>query len=150
MIERILEKRSGKVKGKNAGCRVWLIFGLSLVSSSCFAQHMNAKDGPCREPSTTADAYDCFFAASKKADTELNKFYRRVQTVVDGDELVKLREAQRLWIQFRDANCSAEHELYEGGSAGPMVKVACLEAVTRHRTEELQVMYGWRLEKWGK
>jgi uncharacterized protein YecT (DUF1311 family) len=70
--------------------------------------------------------------------------------VVAGDELAKLREAQRLWIQFRDANCNAEYALYEGGSAGPMVKVACIEAVTRHRTEELQVMYGWRLEKWNK
>jgi uncharacterized protein YecT (DUF1311 family) len=69
---------------------------------------------------------------------------------VDGDELVKLKVAQRLWIQFRDANCSAEHELYLGGSAASMVEYACLEAVTRHRTEELNVMYVWRLEKFSK
>jgi uncharacterized protein YecT (DUF1311 family) len=125
---------------------LWFVSGEQLLLR---AAH-ECKGWTLPRGSITADAYDCFFAASKKADTELNKFYRRVQTVVDGDELVKLREAQRLWIQFRDANCSAEHEPYEGGSAGPMVKVACLEAVTRHRTEELQVMYGWRLEKWGK
>ena len=71
-------------------------------------------------------------------------------TVVDGDELVKLKSAQRLWLQFRDVNCDAEHELYAGGSAAPMVQLACQEAMTRHRTEELSVMYGWRLEKWGK
>jgi uncharacterized protein YecT (DUF1311 family) len=66
---------------------------------------------------------------------------------VSGDELVKLKEAQQLWIEFRIANCSAENELYRGGSAAPVVKLACLEAVTRHRTEELNVMYRWRLEK---
>ena len=91
-----------------------------------------------------------FYHAYEKSAAELNQLYRRVLTVVDGSNLANLREAQRLWIQFRDANCSAEYELYAGGSAAPMVKFACLEAVTTHRTEELKVMYGWRLEKWSK
>lgn len=120
------------------------------MGTSCFAQHMNAKDGPCQGPSSGAGETACFADALKKSDSQLNQMYQRVQGVVDGDGLVKLRSAQRLWIQFRDANCEAEHELYSGGSAAPMVKLACLEAVTRHRTEELRVMYGWRLEKWGK
>jgi uncharacterized protein YecT (DUF1311 family) len=111
---------------------------------------MNAKDGPCQKPPSGAEETACFYDASKKADAELNQLYLRVLTVVDGDELVELKVAQRLWVQFRDANCSAEAELYRGGSAASMVKIACLEAVTRHRTEELKVMYGWRLEKWAK
>jgi uncharacterized protein YecT (DUF1311 family) len=131
-----------KVKGKFAGHRIWLIFGLCLLSNACFAQHMNAKDGPCQEPSTTAKGYDCFYAASKKADFELSTIYRRVQTVVNGQDLVRLREAQRLWMQFRDASCSAEYELYEGASGGPTAKVVFLEALTKHRAEELEVMCG--------
>jgi uncharacterized protein YecT (DUF1311 family) len=111
---------------------------------------MNAKGGPCQGPSTGAEETACFSDALKKSDVELNKMYKRVESVLDGSELVKLRTAQRIWLQFRDANCEAEHELYSGGSAAPIVKLACLEAMTRHRTEELQVMYGWRLEKWGK
>ena len=133
-----------------AGYRVALISCLFLLCSSCFAQHMNAKDGPCQTPSSGAAETDCFASALKKSDADLNQLYRRVQSVVDGDELLKLKTAQRLRIQFRDANCEAEHELYSGGSAASMVKLACLEAVTRHRTEELKVMYGWRLEKWDK
>jgi uncharacterized protein YecT (DUF1311 family) len=133
-------------------CRtsILLISAWLIASASCFAQHMNAKDAPCQEPSTTVEETNCFGAALEKADANLNHLYKRVQTVVSGDELTKLKEAQRLWIQFRDANCSAEHELYVGGSAASMVKLACLEAMTRHRTEELDTMYGWRLEKWGK
>jgi uncharacterized protein YecT (DUF1311 family) len=73
-----------------------------------------------------------------------------VLTVVDGDELVRLKTAQRLWIQFLDANCDAERELYSGRSAAPVVKLACQEEMTGHRTEEMNVIYGWRLEKWGK
>lgn len=124
---------------------VWLAFG-----SCCSAQHMNAKDGPCQKPAFGDEETSCFYHASKHSDAELNQLYLRVLTVVDGDELAKLKAAQRLWMQFRDANCSAEEELYSGGSAASMVKIACLEAVTRHRTEELHVMYDWRLEKWSK
>jgi uncharacterized protein YecT (DUF1311 family) len=126
------------------------ISGWFLVGNSCIAQHMNANDGPCQRPASGAEETACFNDAYKKSDAELNQFYHRVQAVVDGEELAKLKVAQRLWIQFRDANCSAEHELYLGGSAASMVELACLEAVTRHRTEELNVMYGWRLEKFYK
>jgi uncharacterized protein YecT (DUF1311 family) len=111
---------------------------------------MNDKDAPCRVPSTTADEAACFEAAYEKADSELNRYYRRVETIENGDHLANLKNAQRLWIAFRDANCKAEYDLYEGGSAGPTVRLACLEAMTRHRTEELETMYGWRLEKFGK
>lgn len=111
---------------------------------------MNAKDGPCQGQSTGAEETACFAEALKKSDVELNVMYKRVETVVNMSELAKLRASQRLWLQFRESNCDAEHELYSGGSAAPMVKLACLEAMTRHRTEELQVIYGWRLEKWGK
>ena len=138
------------MKNRNGGIDVCLLFMLLLVGSTCFAQHMNAKDSPCQEPSSGAEETASFAKALKKSDLQLNQMYQRVQSVVVGDQLVKLKTAQRLWIQFRDANCEAEHELYSGGSAASMVKLACLEAVTRHRAEELTVMYGWRLEKWDK
>jgi len=125
---------------------MWLLF----AGTPCFAQHMNAKGGPCEVTSSDAEKTDCFAAALKKSDLGLNQIYRRVQRTVEGDDLARLRAAQRLWIQFRDSNCEAEYELYLGGSAAPMVKLACMEAMTRHRTEELETIYGWRLEKWGK
>ena len=126
---------------------VCLLVSLFALTSQCCAQHMNANNSPCKDVVVTMDAANCFAAAYKKSDTALNAEYRRVQTVVNGAELEKLKAAQRLWIEFRDANCDAEYELYGGGSAGPVVKLACLEAVTRHRVEELKEMYNWRLEK---
>ena len=53
----------------------------------------------------------------------------------------------RSLYQIRDANCAAERELYDGGTAAPMVYQACLGTDTRQRAAELNVMYGWRLEK---
>ena len=131
--------------------KVFLLLGIGLgVHTLCFAQHMNATDSPCQEPSTTVEEFSCFSKALTKTDTALNEYYRRIQTLETGEDLANLKTAQRLWIQFRDANCKAEYDLYAGGTAGPIVKLACIEAMTRHRTEELKTMYGWRLEKFGK
>jgi len=129
------------------------VLGLSLffvIQDRCLAQHMNAKDAPCEGPSAAVDEAECFGIALKKADTELNAYYRRIDAVETGRDRTNLKIAQKLWIQFRDANCKAEYELYEGGSAGPVVEAACREAMTRHRKQELEEMYGWRLEKFGK
>ena len=97
-----------------------------------------------------AEETACFAAAYNRADAKLNSYYRRIETALYEDELNRLKTAQRLWIQYRDANCEAEYTLYAGGSAAPMVKESCLEATTRLRMRELEVMYGWRLEKFGK
>jgi uncharacterized protein YecT (DUF1311 family) len=121
-----------------------------IASALAFGQHMNAKDAPCQGPSITVLEADCFAASLKKSDLQLNRLYQRIQAVVHGDEQIELKGAQQFWIQFRDSNCLAEQKLYEGGSATSAVRLACLEAMTRHRTEELQVMYGWRLEKFEK
>jgi uncharacterized protein YecT (DUF1311 family) len=134
----------------------WRIAAVQLIAiflvwdGAAFGQHMNAKDSACPSPLSGAEETACFASALKKSDADLNQLYGRIQKVVEGDDLAELKTAQRLWMQFRDANCQAEYSLYSGGSAAPMVKLACLEGMTRHRTEELNVMYGWRLEKWGK
>ncbi len=114
------------------------------------AQHMNAPDSPCKGPASNAEMTACFISASKTADERLNRIYRRIREVLSADEQQEMQAAQRLWLKFRDANCSAERDLYAGGSAAPMVYAACVEADTRQRTNDLKVMYGWRLEKFGK
>ena len=130
-------------------------FGLFLLANCLFlsgnsaAQHMNAADAPCRSPASNAEETLCFITASKAADKQMNQTYTRVRQVLSPDEQQDLQQAQRLWLKFRDANCSAERNLYGQGTASAMVHAACLEAETRQRTAELKTMYGWRLEKFG-
>jgi uncharacterized protein YecT (DUF1311 family) len=113
------------------------------------AQHMNAADAPCQSAGSGADTTRCFFDAYKKADEDLNRVYSKLPKVLAPEEIEKMRVAQRLWVQFRDANCAAEKDLYAGGSAAYMVWAACMEADTRQRTVELKTMYGWRFIKSG-
>jgi uncharacterized protein YecT (DUF1311 family) len=115
-----------------------------FAGSACVAQQMNAADAPCKSEGANADITNCMFKASKSADAELNRVYSQSRKRLEGADLQRLIAAQRLWVQFRDANCDAAYGLYGGGSAGPMVRAACLEKDTRERVNELKIMYAER------
>ena len=113
------------------------------------AQHMNEKDSPCASIAGTAELVGCLSKAQTSADSKLNAFYKMVlETLHDRpDDVARLRDAERVWLQYRDANCAAERDLYGGGSGGPPAYLSCIEAMTRARTKELQTMYGWLVKK---
>jgi uncharacterized protein YecT (DUF1311 family) len=129
-------------------------FGLILVASlaagwpASLGQHMNAPNGPCKNAgSSTAEQSQCFSAAYREADKKLNDVYAQVLKTLAPEAQQSLQAAERLWIQFRDANCEVEHGLYKGGSAAPMVLTACLEALTRQRADDLMTMLGYRVQR---
>lgn len=128
----------------------FVVLSLLLLCCQAAAQHMNAPDAPCRTPASNAEETSCFIAASKAADTKLNEVYSHLRVGLSPEEQKDLQQAQRLWLRFRDADCSAERNLYGSGTAAPMVYAACMEADTRQRAAELKTMYGWRLEKLDK
>jgi uncharacterized protein YecT (DUF1311 family) len=86
---------------------------------------------------------NCFDQAYKAADRTLNQRYSEISKVLQPDDLQRLKSAQRLWIQFRDATCTAENHLYNGGTASAPAHSACLEEVTRQRATDLETIYGW-------
>jgi len=86
---------------------------------------------------------NCFDKAYKAADSELNQTYSQISKVLQLDDLQRLKVAQRLWIQLRDATCTAESNLYSGGTASTPAYSACLEEETRQRTADLKTIYGW-------
>jgi uncharacterized protein YecT (DUF1311 family) len=115
---------------------------------SC-AQSMNDANEPCAKIVSTAEMSGCFDKAYKAADRELNELYGRIQKVLHPDELASLVQAERRWLQYRDATCKAEYKLFGGGTAGPPTRLACLTAETRARQASLSRSYEWRLEKFG-
>ena len=110
------------------------------------AQHMNEKDSPCAGVVVTSDLVQCLIKAGEVADAKLNTAYKGIRGKLAGTELKQLVATQRLWIQYRDANCAAERELYGGGTGGPPTFLACIEAMTRARTKELLATYAVRLK----
>jgi len=128
--------------------RVAILASLGAVAPAQ-AQHINAVDVSCRSAGTGADQSNCFNLAAKKADADLNVTYRRILGVLKGSDRQKLESAERTWLVYRDQTCAAERDLYEGGTGGLTTYPACLEAVTRHRIDDLKAAYWWRVEKFG-
>jgi len=95
----------------------------------------------CQDAKTQLEINECMAAAYKAADAELNSLYSSLQGKPGAPTSEKLRAAQRAWLKYRDANCDAEAELYEGGSIRPAIYSGCLERVTRARIAELHTIY---------
>jgi uncharacterized protein YecT (DUF1311 family) len=78
-----------------------------------------------------------------KSDKLLNKIYRDILTEYKSDIVFieKLRKAQSLWIQFRDAQVEMKYpegDDQNNGSLYPMCKVLYLKELTDQRIATLQ------------
>src|SRR5580704_16912734 len=125
--------------------RSWLLLLATFICSGTIAraQHMNSASAPCRNVVVTIAMENCFDKAYKAADGGLNQRYSQISKVLQPDDLQRLKVAQRLWIQFRDATCTAESNLYMGGTASAPAYSACREELTRQRATDLKTIYGW-------
>ena len=123
-----------------------LMLAALVVNISARAQHMNEKDSPCVNTVVTVDLANCLAKARDAADAQLNAAYGSLRGRLDAAERQRLVATQRLWIQYRDSNCTAERDLYGGGTASSSAYLACLEALTRARTKELAVTYAVKLK----
>ena len=127
--------------------RVIVLFSISfLAATSSGAQHMNESDSPCAGVVVTSDLAACLAKARASSDAEMNSLYQRIRKALDASEAEQLATTQRLWVKYRDANCSAERSLYGPGTAAGPAYLACLEAMTRERTKELRATYTVRLK----
>jgi uncharacterized protein YecT (DUF1311 family) len=104
---------------------------------------MNSPDAPCKNVSGTVALENCFDRAYKANDRAMNQTYSQMVKVLPPDDLQRLKAVQRLWIQCRDATCTAESDLYSNGTLAAPAYSACLEEVTSLRTADLKTIYGW-------
>lgn len=77
----------------------------------------------------------------EKTDKELNTVYQKILKEYAAQPLFikKLKVAQRLWVQLRDAELAAKYPDRSYGSAQPMCESIYLESLTRERIKFLRV-----------
>jgi uncharacterized protein YecT (DUF1311 family) len=115
-----------------------ILFGLSLCVMGTLMIAAPSFADPCSNAQTQVDLNSCASISYQTADAKLNAAYKKLVAGHDGLLKQKLVKAQRLWIQFRDANCDYEGEGVSGGSAAPMVYFGCLAQMTTARTKTLE------------
>ena len=123
--------------------KAFLFSGLStlLKLSLLFLALPTFARAQCEKKETTIDLVDCWNAELKKADTELNRVYQAALKKQQPPDAVKLRQAQRTWIGYRDAHCAAVSSLYKGGTIEPVILAHCRLTLTQQRTKEISDSY---------
>jgi len=123
-----------------------LICGLSSPTA-------RAEDINCNDIRNTVESNFCADRDYKAADEALNAAYRKVieriadsgaEPPYDRASWEKLmREAQRAWIAYRDADCKGVVPMeWSGGTATTAAVLTCLREKTEARTKDLEERYG--------
>jgi uncharacterized protein YecT (DUF1311 family) len=123
-----------------------------LLASICmlapFASATAEEEWICDKAMSNAETRQCADREFKKHDAELNRLYKKLlENAADqGDvqqgygvpPLEALKQAQRAWVAFRDANCHWKSTSFYGGTGQSVIMSSCLAIATRDRVEELK------------
>jgi uncharacterized protein YecT (DUF1311 family) len=91
------------------------------------------------EPSCDGNTFqmvECLKAKTAQWDKRLNVAYQKAVQDAQPAQREQLRAAQRLWIQYRDANC-----LYYGMGEGTIARLdagECMRSMTEARAKEFE------------
>jgi uncharacterized protein YecT (DUF1311 family) len=114
---------------------------------------------PCPEATTDEVKTRCWDDLAQKADANLTALYQKIEkairakiadqsSVKDHEQgaLEKLKAAQLAWKHYRDAQCAAEEQQYDGGTIAPSVHAGCVKELSDRRRDQLQKNYALYLQ----
>jgi len=111
-----------------------LATGLLLAAGSAHADDQAEPDKGC--DGSTYEMVECLKAKADFWDKRLNAAYRKALNGAQSKQRDQLRKAQRLWVQYRDANC-----LYWDLGEGTIARIEagdCMYRMTKDRAQELE------------
>lgn len=106
-----------------------------LVLGSIARAGDRSEDGPSCD-GNTFEMVECLKAKTVGWDKRLNAAYQKAVQGAQPAQRESLRAAQRLWVQYRDANC-----LYYGMGEGTIARLdagECMRSMTEARAKELE------------
>ena len=119
-------------------CLLSTAFAASPKPAASAPPSHTSRNNPCNRPDTPS-LTDCGNKAQEHAEQELNKTYQLALKTGDAAQQEELRQVQRVWLQYRDAECEIEGEGY---STLKVAMVAlCVAALDKDRTNELKHDY---------
>jgi len=104
------------------------------LASVAYAGDQDDPDKSC--DGNTFQMVECLKAKTAQWDKRMNVAYQQAQKDAGEKQRDQLRAAQRLWIQYRDANC-----LYYGMGEGTIARLdagECMRSMTEARAKELE------------
>lgn len=99
--------------------------------------------GSCENVKSSAEALKCVKDNKEKAQAKLNKLFEQVAKTLDEDDLVRFRNAQREWVQFRTEQCQLEQQLARVESLRTLYRLECIEKLTLARLAHVGKLIEW-------
>lgn len=115
---------------------------ISLLALPCAAGDLyTGAYSACMERSggVTVEMLDCMNEELSIQDAMLDSAYRRLGTRLSPARRQQLTSAQRLWLQYRDANCGFYADP-DGGTLATVASNECVLRETAERAEELKLL----------
>lgn len=85
----------------------------------------------------TSSMLDCIASETRKQDARLNKAYKEAMGQLAPARKKALQDVQRLWLKYRDAQCSFYNDP-DGGSIAVVQASDCFLMATATRALELE------------
>ena len=85
----------------------------------------------------TVEMLNCIATEMRTQDARLNGAYKKLVGQLKADRKRQLVEVQRMWIKYRDANCSFYADP-EGGTNATVSASDCMLTATANRAKELE------------
>ena len=107
---------------------------LALLVPAARAGDQGNPDQACN--GNTFEMVECLKAKTAQWDKRMTMAYQQALKGAERKQSEQLRAAQRLWIQYRDANC-----LYYGLGQGTIARLdagECMRSMTQARAQELE------------
>lgn len=113
----------------------------TLAAGSEAASGFSADYDKCMDANTTTSGMvECVTAETRRQDQRLNANYQQGMKTLTAQQRTALRDVQRQWIQFRDADCALEVGL-TGGTMDRINAQTCLLQATKVRADALAVRF---------
>lgn len=117
--------------------RLKISLGALALAALAAAAHAGDQGDPEKScDGNTFQMVECLKAQTAQWDKRMTVAYQQAMKDAVEKQREQLRAAQRLWIQYRDANC-----LYYGLGEGTIARIdagECMRNMTKARAEELE------------
>ena len=116
--------------------RIAIISAAALIGAAAFALAGEQGEPEQHCDGSTYEIVECLKAQTAQWDKRMTIAYQEALKDAQPKQREQLRASQRLWIQYRDANC-----LYYGLGEGTIARVEageCMRNMTKARAEELE------------
>jgi uncharacterized protein YecT (DUF1311 family) len=116
-----------------------LAIAAAPIAASAHETGLSKPYAACMDKSggVTMDMIGCITAEYQRQDARLNKAYKALMAELPPPRKTQLQEAQRSWINYRDANC-AFYDDPDGGTLARVNANACMMTATADRARELE------------